>query len=277
MQKTYKVYKITFEDGFAYVGITKYSVPDRIRRHLQRPVNTEVSRRLRKEVPYVYTVLFDDIKDYSEAYRLESQEIFKLEKPINISGANPEKRQQFGNPMALDNILRRFRTRTQRNVYPPRKGRYACSICRVRKAHTEFNRDRTRFNGLDSRCRDCTVLRGKAHRENKGLRDPKNPLVCQQPWTDADIETLKRLTKKGKSTKEIAEEMGGVRTPGAINTKRWNLGIVSQKKRHWSPDEVARLQALWSADTPIGEIAKKLGRSYASISGKLRKMGVGKP
>ena len=44
---SYIVYKITFEDGFAYVGYTQYTIKDRIRRHLNNPDNAELKRRLK--------------------------------------------------------------------------------------------------------------------------------------------------------------------------------------------------------------------------------------
>ena len=34
-------------------------------------------------------------------------------------------------------------------------GTYTCSLCRDRLPHTDFYKDRTRFNGLHSRCKDC--------------------------------------------------------------------------------------------------------------------------
>ena len=83
------VYKITFEDGFAYVGYTQYTIKDRIRRHLNNPDNAELKRRL-KESAYHTEILYDGIPTQDIAYRIEREEILKLQKPINISGVSPD-------------------------------------------------------------------------------------------------------------------------------------------------------------------------------------------
>lgn len=280
--ENWKVYKIRFEDGFEYVGITKYSVPDRIRRHVQAPINAELSRRIIAEQPYLYTVLHDEIKDVSEAHRLESQEIRELEKPINISGVDPEKAVHFGHPQTPENIRRRLRhtSKRTRDVYPPRKGRYMCSICRVKKEHTEFQQDRSRFNGLNSRCKSCgneRYRRRKAHLPYTAddIRDAiKTGEVVEVPphyihWTEAEEEILRR--SNGKPARELAEMLG--RTPNAVREKRRRLGISSSRPHNkWTPAEKQELLALVKSGMKRKDIAETLGRTYASVSGMLRRL-----
>lgn len=280
-KSNWNVYKISFEDGFEYVGITRYSVPDRIRRHIQKPINAELSRRLTIELPYVYTRLHTDIEDVTEAHRLESQEIRKLEKPINISGVDPEKAVDFGHPQTPENIRRRMYavSKRARNVYPPRKGRYACSICEIRKAHTEFHLDRTRFNGLNSRCKSCNNQRDR--RKRAGLPcttdDIRNALekgevieaaVHERRWTDTEKEIVRR---GGKSTAELGLMLD--RTRNAVSQMRYKLGVSSDRPhKKWSPAEIQKLRSLVEMGMKKKDIAKKMRRTYASVSGKLRKL-----
>lgn len=148
----YRVYKISFEDGCAYVGQTQYPVEDRIRRHINRPDNQELSHRLITEA-YVAEVLYENIPTFEVASQIESDEIFALEKPINISGVNPDaKVKHFGNKISKSNARRKPKRQRQME---PRAGEYRCSKCGTRKPHTEFYKDRTRFNGLHSRCKSC--------------------------------------------------------------------------------------------------------------------------
>lgn len=273
MNENWNVYKISFEDGFEYVGITRYPVPDRIRRHIQRPVNAELSRRLTQRFPYVYRLLFTEIEDVTEAHRLESQEIRKLEKPINISGVDPEKAVHFGHPQTPENLKRRLYrvSKRKRDVYPPRKGRYVCSICRVKKAHTEFQNDRSRFNGLNSRCRLCNNARGKRERRQRRI-DAGLAVIDQKRWTETDKETLKRETRKNEKTAaEIAEMLG--RTPAAVNTMKQHLGI-SKNRPHtrWSSAEIQQLSDLVESGMKRKEIAKELRRTYASVWGMIRRI-----
>ena len=154
---SYIVYKITFEDGFAYVGYTQYTIKDRIRRHLNNPDNAELKRRL-KESAYHTEILYEDIPTQDLAYRIERDEILKLQKPINISGVSPDAEiRHFGGELSdRHKQKRRYR---KGNVLPPREGDFTCSICREKKPHTAFYKDRSRFNGLNSRCKICCKLR----------------------------------------------------------------------------------------------------------------------
>lgn len=88
----YSVYKITFEDGFAYVGMTKFPIEDRIRRHIVQPDNAELCCRLTKGYPYTTEILYESIPKEHIAYDIEGTEIRKLEKPINLSRLTPKQK-----------------------------------------------------------------------------------------------------------------------------------------------------------------------------------------
>ena len=152
----WNVYRVSFQDGFQYVGITKHSdIAERIRRHIVRPVNSELSRRLKSQ-PCDIEIVHRNVEP-ERVYALERQEIAALEKPINIYGTNG-RTPDFKQPVSKETIHSRNRNRRyrKRNVVPPRKGKFRCSRCRTIKQWTEFHRDRSRFNGLNSRCKDCT-------------------------------------------------------------------------------------------------------------------------
>ena len=152
----YIVYKITFEDGFAYVGYTKYTIEDRIRRHIQKPDNAELAKRLLNQ--YYQTEILHENVAKSDVYEVEMAEIVKLKNPINIKGVKA-KIKDFGNASTQETLRNKERKhRKKRNVFLPREGNFVCSICREKKTHTAFHKDRSRFNGLNSRCKVCYRL-----------------------------------------------------------------------------------------------------------------------
>ena len=153
---SYKVYQITFDDGFAYVGITRFSIEDRIRRHKSRPINAELQWRLQR-FSYKYGVLLDNLT-LQEAYRAESRFIKTLEKPINIFGVAPDKKVHFNRAITAISAKTSVGRKRRRHVDPPREGYYYCSACRQLLPHTAYNIEVQRFNGLHSRCKPCQYL-----------------------------------------------------------------------------------------------------------------------
>lgn len=198
----YSIYKIEFQDGFAYVGMTKYPLQDRIRRHIGSPDNAELKRRLETD-PYTAEVMYTGIPTAEIAYQIEDAEIKQLLKPINISGVSPDAvKRDFGHAQN-DTRPTHIKKRKKRNVFPPREGNYRCSICRVFKPHTEFPLDRSRFNGLNSRCKPCYRIRRGYIPEPI---TPQNTLtVCK-----FQIGRLLRKTRleKGMTTVELAALWG---------------------------------------------------------------------
>ena len=147
------IYRIGFADGRAYVGVTSKEVAVRIRQHgqLHAAVNMELYRRLSTGQPYELTILAADVP-VGKAYARELAFIHAEANPLNrLTRLAPEARTL---PLPPSNARRRYRCRRTRNK-SVRPGMYTCSLCRDRLPHTDFYKDRTRFNGLHSRCKDC--------------------------------------------------------------------------------------------------------------------------
>lgn len=219
----YRVYKISFEDGCAYVGQTKYPVEDRIRRHINNPDNVELSRRLTSEA-YVAEILYENILTFEIANQIESDEIFALEKPINISGVNPDAQvKHFGHKITKRNS--RKKPNRQRNI-EPRPGKYRCSICGVQKQHTEFNRDRSRFNGLCSRCRQCDNHRDRIRANEK--RSVSADEIRQHLKNGGTTEDSRRYAVPGSRFNDLSED-----TVRALiedyQVGKMSLGMLSHK------------------------------------------------
>ena len=180
----YRIYKITFSDGYAYVGMTQHTIEDRIRRHINKPDNAELSRRLTTE-SYVTEVLYANIPNYDTAIQIEYDEIYALDKPINISGINSNAQiKNFGNKIIKRNTRKQPNRKRERQI-PPRPGKYACSICGIIKPHTAFSLDRTRFNGLESRCKQCVSIRSRFRL--KSSRQVKEILESIQKANDSGL------------------------------------------------------------------------------------------
>lgn len=212
----YKIYKISFEDGFAYVGMTKFPVEDRIRRHINNPDNAELSRRLTSEV-YVAEVLYENIPTFEIATQIESDEIFALEKPINISGVNPNaKTVHFGHKITKRNS--RKKPKRQRQI-EPRPGDYRCSMCCQVKPHTDFYKDRTRFNGLHSRCKPC---KNKIHKELWNDSEyRKKQIASQRKYCNSE-----KYKERQKQIKAERVESG---VPAYLKHLRIQAGLSQEK------------------------------------------------
>lgn len=209
----YRIYKITFQDGYAYIGQTKYPVADRIRRHINNPDNVELSRRLTSEA-YITETLYENIPNFQVATQIESDEIFALEKPINISGINPNAQiKHFGHNITKRNG--RKKPKRQRQI-EPRPGTYRCSICHANKPHTDFRKDRSRFNGLESRCKVCSGLRKRNRMTSDEARefiakggDPKkrkNVLFASLP--ESQKQEMVADYESGMTYQEVADKHG---------------------------------------------------------------------
>ena len=61
--------------------------------------------------------------------------------------------------------------RKKKKHYPIRPGTYRCSCCKVWKPHTDFHSDRTRFNGLHSRCRECNNKKSREYYHIPGIKE----------------------------------------------------------------------------------------------------------
>ena len=100
----------------------------------------------------------------------------------------------------------------------------------------------------------------------------------QKKWDDAQEEELRELIKSGLSVSKIAEKME--RSLGSIIQKSSLLGIRREITKEddfrfdWNANDVQRLQELCFVEKlPISQIAKQMGRSEASISAKMWRIG----
>lgn len=164
-----KIYKITLDDGRAYVGQTKVSVAQRISHHRTQPVNTELKNALDNEIGHTVEILSSHRKQVIADFQ-EMVEINKIpdDKRINKvvkKGHIPK----TGNPPLRKN-RGLFHYKKKNN--DRREGVYACSVCRESKPSGEFHSDRTRYNGLMSKCKSCALsLRRVAHVAKKNGSD----------------------------------------------------------------------------------------------------------
>lgn len=148
------VYKISFSDKAEYVGYTKKCVYKRLAVHRTNPANLELHHRLQNEIPCL-EILHENLKSHLEAYRLEKLEIQRLTLPINRIGLLS--RQDTNNS----------NYKITRASHEIREGEYRCCKCRDKKQHTEFSRDRSRYNGLKACCKKCDREAARQRREEQ--------------------------------------------------------------------------------------------------------------
>ena len=82
-------------------------------------------------------------------------------------------------------------------------------------------------------------------------------------WSESDIQYLK--DNKEKSLREQASDLG--RTVSGIYNMRRNLGIVT--KPTWDKKTTDKLIRLYKEGVTQREIAKKLGKTFGSVVGKI--------
>lgn len=78
------VYRISFADGAAYVGVTKNTLTWRVRHHKNRSTssNFELHRRLNSQ-PFT-AVILSKHNSREKAIQREWEEICRLDKPLNV-------------------------------------------------------------------------------------------------------------------------------------------------------------------------------------------------
>lgn len=174
----WQVYKITFADGCEYVGMTCQTVRQRITKHKNPDsfTNLALRQRLIAGVPFAWVVLSRHRKK-CRAESAELRAIRKLSKPLNIAGLTPA-------PRILKTPPRR---------YDDKHPAATCSLCGKTKSADCFNSDRSRFNGMDSRCKDCSYqLRGLYRQLLKDDPDKK-----ATAWARARETFLHKLKAEG--------------------------------------------------------------------------------
>lgn len=185
--KVYKIYKLSFKDGQAYVGMTYKSLYERVIEHstYSKSVNQRLYTRLQTEIPKIELLNITSFGRYN-ASRMEQDYIKEIPEQhrlnIVVKGSTKTlKGAEFG---SYDTKKKRTRNKEVK------LGEYICSKCRIKKPHTEYHKDRTRFNGLHSTCKDCKgkaatkyKYRYKSHQGKKVLKSEykrvkKPPRLC---------------------------------------------------------------------------------------------------
>ena len=163
-----KIYRMTFADGCVYVGQTRRSVKARISAHRTRPCNAALHERLFWGQIYETEILSRHHKQ-RRADLMEHRAIMRVpvDKRINVQSpvaGKIEFKKQGIEPIS-HKTKARMRPRTRR--YEPRRDeKFICSLCRKKKQGTEFYASTSRFNGLDSRCKECRKHTDRRMRES---------------------------------------------------------------------------------------------------------------
>ncbi len=164
MERIYKIYRLTFSNGMQYVGLTINDPVERVKQHSTpgRACNKRLYDLLQDEWPQIDVL--KTAKTPAEARWQEQHEIAGIpaESRLNVIVHGVSGRVNTGADKGVKSTQRGVRCST------PREGAYRCSKCYEHKDWTEFYRDRTRFNGLHSRCKKCAdALKKKTYWEFK--------------------------------------------------------------------------------------------------------------
>ena len=153
---SWQVYKLDFTNGDEYVGITSKSMMERLTQHERNPVNQRVKRNLTTPgVNYTATTISRH-RSKDAALRRERREIQRLTQPINYTGLSPEQRAE------VKSRVEPVRRVVKPQRIPPQSAK--CYKCGKRKHRSDFYHDKTRVQGIASRCIACTRVARSAPR-----------------------------------------------------------------------------------------------------------------
>jgi DNA-binding CsgD family transcriptional regulator len=106
------------------------------------------------------------------------------------------------------------------------------------------------------------------HLDRLGL--PRKTL--RRMWTSKEEARLKRLLDEGVSPQEIGFRMG--RSEHAIRLKAHKLTLaIGESGKPWTQAEICKLY-VWVDRMSFVEIARRLDRTYRSVTGKAGKLGI---
>jgi len=172
------VYRINFSDGTCYIGVTSGILDFRIRRHRQPGTNRRVCKRMRSPGVTHDVDVLHRCDSMEQALALEKSEIRENANVLNVflpgRGGGPGER-VGGNaapltpidavpmPLAAEKPWRK--RKKYAHVPAAVSGRVRCSNCKRLRPPHEFGADPSRFNGLNSRCRECERVRSRARKK----------------------------------------------------------------------------------------------------------------
>jgi DNA-binding CsgD family transcriptional regulator len=106
------------------------------------------------------------------------------------------------------------------------------------------------------------------HLDRLGL--PRKTL--RRMWTSQEEARLKRLLDEGVSPQEIGFKMG--RSEHAIRLKAHKLTLaIGESGKPWTREEICKLY-VWVDRMSFVEIARRLDRTYRSVTAKATKLGI---
>lgn len=165
---TYRLYQISFGSEpphFVYYGITNKNILDRLKSHVKAPTNYNLAFFFnQKDMPYKIEELMT-FKTEKEARRQEAVIILKCHQNLE---SRPYLMNIFAGGTKLEPSMnhkdklaywanKKFTPKKYKVVAADMTKIVRCSKCHKHKPATEFYRDRTRFNGLHSRCKACAT------------------------------------------------------------------------------------------------------------------------
>lgn len=173
----HKVYKIEFENKAFYLGRTLGSLEDRLRTHEKNPCNPNLHYMMLEGYSYEIKEL-DRFLEQKDAMRFEKLIILKSHADLelrpyllNIYAGGTKLIPSLDHRDKIDWLQKpMFRVKPRKVVIVDPTASYRCSRCHVRKNSSEFYKDRTRFNGLHSRCKKCAH---ELQRERRKVRKKK--------------------------------------------------------------------------------------------------------
>ena len=253
----YTIYRIRFSDGAEYIGRTRQTLEDRIKQvryaNQGRAANIELTDRLNgrhfSDSSHTIEVLEQGL-DYATALYLENRYIKSTRCPINKTGHRPWNPE---NGAALPPPLRESPSALRYHWKPRSSGMHVCSECREYLDAQAFPSDSSRFNGLNSRCRECERKRNRKRyraikEKNKAWNPPKGAtdfcVLCAQRLPIADFPKVDYRhppyrpichTCWPEHAKRLREQRRATRAQIALRAE--TLGNKQNRIKHWTLDE----------------------------------------
>lgn len=90
------------------------------------------------------------------------------------------------------------------------------------------------------------------------------------PWTDAEVEILRKRYVEKASQRSIAEELG--RPVGGIASMASKLGLIQRVR--WTAEERARLVRGFENGERLADVCRDIDRPYANVASEARRLGL---
>lgn len=129
---------------------------------------------------------------------------------------------------------------------------------------------------------------GRCHRLNIGLGGKRRSSAAAAPasspvpraprqrgtiWTAEQDDALRIGVAARRTSKELADELG--HTVSAVTTRRQALGLTLPWRR-FTAEEDEIIRADYAAYIPVGETARKVGRSWGTVRQRILQLGIGR-